>query len=113
MSGPVAAMFRPVVLAVAACPLGGLPGAPLFQRPDPVQDLPHGHTRRILRRHGGVQGLEGQERLVLAQGQPGVVGLLQQGDGFYRARCTHILENQGTAEEFAQTALALFQTLIP
>ena len=37
----------------------------------------------------------------------------QQGDGFYRARCTHILENQGTAEEFAQKALALFQTLIP
>ena len=37
----------------------------------------------------------------------------QQGDGFFRAHCTHILENQGTAEEFAQKALALFQTLIP
>ena len=37
----------------------------------------------------------------------------QQGDGFFRTHCTHILENQGTAEEFAQKALALFQTLIP
>lgn len=37
----------------------------------------------------------------------------QQGDGFFRAHCTHILENQGTAEEFGRKALALFQTLIP
>ena len=37
----------------------------------------------------------------------------QQGDGFFRTHCTYILENQGTAEEFAQKALALFQTLIP
>ncbi|MCI7473707.1 MAG: dephospho-CoA kinase [Clostridiales bacterium] len=37
----------------------------------------------------------------------------QQRDGFFRTHCTHILENQGTAEEFAQKALALFQTLIP
>ena len=37
----------------------------------------------------------------------------QQGDDFFRTHCTYILENQGTAEEFAQKALALFQTLIP
>ena len=37
----------------------------------------------------------------------------QQGDGFFRTHCTYILENQGTAEEFAQKALALFQMLIP
>ncbi len=37
----------------------------------------------------------------------------QQGDDFFRAHCTHILENQGSPEEFAQKALALFQTLIP
>lgn len=37
----------------------------------------------------------------------------QQGDDFFRAHCTHILENRGTAEEFAQKALVLFQTLIP
>ena len=38
---------------------------------------------------------------------------VQQGDDFFRTHCTYILENQGTAEEFAQKALALFQTLIP
>ena len=37
----------------------------------------------------------------------------QQGDDFFRTHCTYILENQGTAEEFAQKALALFQMLIP
>ena len=37
----------------------------------------------------------------------------QQGDDFFRTHCTYILENQGTAEEFAQKALALFNQLIP
>ena len=37
----------------------------------------------------------------------------QQGDDFFRTHCTYILESQGTAEEFAQKALALFQMLIP
>lgn len=37
----------------------------------------------------------------------------QQGDDFFRTHCTYILENQDTAEEFAQKALALFQMLIP
>ena len=36
----------------------------------------------------------------------------QQDDGFYRAHCTHILENRGTPEAFQARALALFQTLI-
>ncbi|MBM6924758.1 dephospho-CoA kinase [Pseudoflavonifractor phocaeensis] len=38
----------------------------------------------------------------------------QQGDGFYRIHCTHILENgEGSEAEFHRRALALFQTLIP
>ena len=36
----------------------------------------------------------------------------QQGDDFYRARCTHILENCGTPEAFQARALALFRPLI-
>ena len=37
----------------------------------------------------------------------------QQGDGFYRAHCTHILENGEGSREDYRRALALFQTLIP
>ena len=36
----------------------------------------------------------------------------QQDDGFYRANCTHILENGDTAEAFQAKALTLFQALI-
>lgn len=37
----------------------------------------------------------------------------QQGDGFFRAHCTHILENgDGSPEEFGRRARTLFETLI-